>query len=90
MRTHSTRRNTSPCGDVQETICDIWPDGIVEMSLAIRVGNVSSKVTRSYQEPSVASRTPAPFTSAKQTEGLSGGRSPIPKRSKGLGRKLLL
>jgi hypothetical protein len=25
--------DTSPCADVQEAICDIWPDGIVEMSL---------------------------------------------------------
>lgn len=49
MGTHSTRRDTSPCGDVQEAICDSWPDGIVEMLLAIRLGNVSSNVTRSYQ-----------------------------------------
>ena len=34
MGTNSARRDTSPCGDVQEAICDIWPDGIVEMSLA--------------------------------------------------------
>lgn len=64
---------------MQEAVDRIWPDGIVEMPLAPDESYFN--FTRSYQEPYAAFGTRTSSTSAKQTEGLSGGRSRIPKRT---------